>query len=179
FCGFHGLWVFRRNRYLVELVSAIMVLLLTVLLFSTRLSFDRKRVEAELRGRSLEVFLYVLRAGKPVGVRDVQRGLGLSSPSVAHHHLEKLHSLGVLQKDEKGSYTAVDKVDVSVLQSFVLLGGKFLPRMAFYAALFTTFTILYLLTHLDAPDPYALSLGVVASAATIYEAVRTWRKRPF
>ncbi|MEM4346579.1 MAG: helix-turn-helix domain-containing protein, partial [Candidatus Caldarchaeum sp.] len=81
------------------------------------MSSDRRRVEAELRGRSLDVFLYVMRAGRPVGVRDVQRGLGLSSPSVAYHHLEKLHSLGVLQKDEKGSYTAVEKVDVSVLNS--------------------------------------------------------------
>ncbi len=73
------------------------------------MSVDRKRIEAELRGRSLEVFLYVVKAGKPVGVRDVQRGLGFSSPSIAHHHLEKLHSLGVLQKDDKGSYTAVEK----------------------------------------------------------------------
>lgn len=136
-------------------------------------------MEAELRGRSLEVFLFVLKAKQSVGVRDVQRGLGLSSPSVAHHHLEKLHSLGVLEKDEKGSYRAVEKVDISVLQSFVLVGGRFLPRMAFYATLFTTFTVLYLLTHVDSPDPYAVTLGLASSAATIYEAVRTWRKKPF
>ncbi|MEM2872469.1 MAG: helix-turn-helix domain-containing protein, partial [Candidatus Caldarchaeum sp.] len=124
------------------------------------MSSDRRRVEAELRGRSLDVFLYVMRAGRPVGVRDVQRGLGLSSPSVAYHHLEKLHSLGVLQKDEKGSYTAVEKVDVSVLNSFVLVGRRLLPRMAFYAALFTTFTALYVITHPSSPDPYALTLGL-------------------
>ncbi|MEM1945781.1 MAG: helix-turn-helix domain-containing protein [Candidatus Caldarchaeum sp.] len=140
---------------------------------------DRRRVEAELRGRSLDVFLYVIRAGRPVGVRDVQRGLGLSSPSVAHHHLEKLHSLGVLQKDDKGSYTASEKVDISVLQSFILVGGKLLPRMAFYAALFTTFTTLYLATHLTSPDPYVIALGASSSAATLYEAVRTWRKKPW
>lgn len=118
-----------------------------------RLSVDRRSVEAELQGRSLEVFLYVVRAGRPVGVRDVQRGLGLSSPSVAHHHLEKLHSLGFLQKDDKGSYTAVEKVDVSVLNSFVLVGRRLLPRMVFYAALFTTFTALYLATHPALPEP--------------------------
>jgi len=140
---------------------------------------DRKRVEAELRGRSLEVFLYVLRAGKPVGVRDVQRALGLSSPSVAHHHLEKLHDLGVLKKDEKGVYTAVEKVDISLLQSFVLVGGRLLPRMAFYAAFFTTFSLLYLLTHINTPDPYVLTLGAASSTATVYEAVRTWVKKPW
>ncbi len=141
------------------------------------LTDDRRRVESELRGRSLEVFMYVVKAGRPVGVRDVQRGLSLSSPSVAHHHLEKLHGLGLLQKDERGSYTAVEKLDVSVLQAFVRVGGVFLPRMSFYAAFFTCFTILYAATHLAHPDIYALTLGLAASAATTYEAVRTWRKR--
>lgn len=155
-----------------------MVFMVWFLVFSG-LSGDRKRLEAELRGRSLDVFLFVLRAGKPVGVRDVQRGLGLSSPSVAHHHLEKLHSLGVLTKDEKGAYTAVEKIDISFFQSFVMVGRRLLPRMAFYAAFFTTFTILYLTTHFSSPDPYVLTLGVISSAATIYEAVRTWRKKPW
>lgn len=146
---------------------------------SSGLSGDRKRLESELRGRSLDVFLFVLRAGRPVGVRDVQRGLGLSSPSVAHHHLEKLHSLGVLTKDEKGAYTAVEKVDVSFLQSFVMVGRRLLPRMAFYAAFFISFTVLYVATHPTSLDLYALTLGLAASAATTYETLRTWRKRPF
>ncbi|MDJ0271137.1 MAG: hypothetical protein NYU39_00925 [Aigarchaeota archaeon] len=143
------------------------------------MSVDRRRVEAELRGRTFDVYIYVLKAGRPVGVRDVQRGLGLSSPSVAFHHLEKLHGLGVLEKDEKGAYRAVEKVDVSVLQSFILIGGKLLPRMAFYATLFITFTLLYLITHPESPDLYAITLGAAASAVTLYEALRTWRKKPF
>jgi Mn-dependent DtxR family transcriptional regulator len=95
------------------------------------LTDDRRRVESELRGRSLEVFMYVVKAGRPVGVRDVQRGLSLSSPSVAHHHLEKLHGLGLLQKDERGSYTAAEKLDVSVLQAFVRGWRKVLTENVF------------------------------------------------
>jgi hypothetical protein len=49
--------------------------------------------------------------------------------------------------------------------------------MSFYAAFFTCFTVLYAATHLAQPDIYALTLGLAASAATTYEAVRTWRKR--
>jgi hypothetical protein len=45
------------------------------------LTDDRRRVESELRGRSLEVFMYVVKAGRPVGVRDVQRGLSLQAPA--------------------------------------------------------------------------------------------------
>ena len=55
---------------------------------------DRERIEYELRGKTLKVYLYILRQGKAVGVREVQRELGLSSPSVAFHHIEKLKTLG-------------------------------------------------------------------------------------
>ena len=41
----------------------------------------------------------------PVGAREVQRDLGLSSPSVAWHHLEKLRELGLLRKNARGEYT--------------------------------------------------------------------------
>ena len=34
----------------------------------------------------------------PPSVRDVQRGCGLSSPSVAHHHMNKLHEHGYIGK---------------------------------------------------------------------------------
>ena len=34
----------------------------------------------------------------PPSVRDVQRGCGLSSPSVAHHHMNKLHHDGYIAK---------------------------------------------------------------------------------
>jgi SOS-response transcriptional repressor LexA len=136
-------------------------------------------VDLELRGRSLEVFLYLVRRGGPVGVREVQRALGFSSPSVAFHHLEKLHSLGVVRKDESGAYQAVENVDITVLQAFVRVGRLLLPRMLFYAAFFTTFTSLYLIFEYAMMDFYALTVGVAASAFTWFEAVRAWRRRPW
>ncbi|HYR04427.1 MAG TPA: hypothetical protein VEO75_03480, partial [Nitrososphaerales archaeon] len=51
---------------------------------------DKAKIEYELRGKTLKVYMYILKQGKPVGVREVQRELGFSSPSVAYHHIEKL-----------------------------------------------------------------------------------------
>ena len=138
-----------------------------------------RKVELELRGRSLEIFLYLLRRGEPTGVREVQRALGLSSPSVAFHHLEKLHSLGVVRKDDTGSYQVVDNVDISLLQAFVRVGRLLLPRMVFYAAFFTTFTALYLVIEYPVFNIFALTLGVAASAFAWFEAYRAWRRRPW
>ncbi len=39
--------------------------------------------EDVLKGTTLKVYRFIYRQGKPMGIHDVQRGLTLSSPSVA------------------------------------------------------------------------------------------------
>ena len=56
----------------------------------------------ELTGKTLIVYVYVAREGRPVGTRDVTRGANLSSPSVAHRHLQKLEALGLIEKNVYG-----------------------------------------------------------------------------
>jgi len=75
-----------------------------------------------------------MKSPKPVGVRELQRSLGLSSPSVAYHHLEKLDRLGLVEKDQYGSYSVKRNIDVSVLQAFMRVGKMLVPRFIFYAA---------------------------------------------
>jgi DNA-binding IclR family transcriptional regulator len=54
----------------------------------------------ELQGITLNVYLYVAKKDKPVGPRDVMKGVNLSSPSVAYRHLQKLEDEGYLAKNE-------------------------------------------------------------------------------
>ncbi len=140
-----------------------------------------ERLDYELRGKTLTVYLYLLKHGKAAGVREIQKGLGFSSPSVAFHHLDKLVGLGVVEKDEYDRYVLAKKVSTGVLQSFVSIGGFTLPRLGFYAAFFTTIAAAYVL--FNAPrgtlDLYAL-IGTVGGAAVFwYEALRSWGRRPF
>jgi len=138
-----------------------------------------ERKSVALSGKTLQVYLYLLRRREAVGVREVQRGLRLSSPSVAFHHLEKLRSLGVVEKDQSGQYKAVKNVDVDVLQAFINIGGIILPRMLFYASFFTTFTALYVASNIHGINPYALLIGTLASAVFWYETVKAWMKKPW
>ncbi len=140
---------------------------------------DRAKVDYELRGKTLQVYLYVLKYGKPVGVREVQKDLGFSSPSVAFHHLDKLLSLGVLEKDPYDRYVLAKKVDTGILNAFVSFGGMALPRLGFYAAFFTTVGAAYVVFNRQALDIYALIGAVGGSAVFWYEAWRVWRRRPF
>jgi len=140
---------------------------------------QRDRVDFELRGKTLQVYAYLLRYGKAAGVREVQKELGFSSPSVAFHHLDKLVSLGVVEKDEYERYVLVKKVDSGILHSFVSFRGLTLPRLGFYAAFFTTVAAAYVFINRGGLDLYALVGTAGGAAAFWYEAWRVWRRKPF
>lgn len=130
-----------------------------------------------LKGKTLRVYLLLLRKGKPLGVREVQRELKFSSPSIAYHHLEKLKDMKVVVKDETGKYSVSEKVDVGILKMFVVVGGRILPRFLFYAVFFTSLFTLYVLNHFPNLDIYALTFSMVSIIISWYEAVKVWRHR--
>lgn len=59
-------------------------------------------LERKLQGRTLQVYLYLLKKKEPSGIREIQRDLGLSSPSVAEYQVGKLVDLGLASKDSYG-----------------------------------------------------------------------------
>ena len=140
---------------------------------------SREKVDFALRGKTHTVYLYLLKHGKAIGVREIQKELGFSSPSVAFHHLDKLVELGVVEKDQYDRYVLARKVDSGILHSFVSIAGLNLPRLGFYAAFFTTIAVAYFLVNRGSLDLYAL-IGTVGGAVIFwYEAWRVWRRKPF
>lgn len=133
-----------------------------------------------LRGKSLAVYIYMLRQAKPLGIREIQRDLGFSSPSLVLYYLDKLQRLGIVGKDEMGRFILVQKVDIAVLNAFVNVGRFALPRLGFYAALFTTLAMGLVLIGGTPLASYAV-VGIAAGAAAAfwYETWRVWKKRPF
>ncbi len=128
--------------------------------------------DAELRGRTLRAYLFILKSSKSVGVRELQRSLGLSSPSVAYHHLDKLMRLGLIEKDQYGEYTVVKNANVNVLQAFTQVGRLLVPRFIFYAVFFTTLLVGYLLVFQGNVNFFAIAFGIFASIFAWYEAYR-------
>jgi len=138
-------------------------------------------IEAELKGKTLLVYMHLLRADQAaVGVRQVQRALGFSSPSVAAYHLNKLRDLGLVES-ERGDYRLVREVKIGVLRQFVTLGGLMLPRLLFYAVLVTTMLATYILQFpltLSRQNIAALLMGAVPTVILWYESIKVWRDRP-
>lgn len=86
-----------------------------------------------LEGKTLNVYSYVVKEGKPVGPREVMRGVNLSSPSVAYWHLQKLEACGLLQKNEYGAYVVKEKVNIS---GHLWIGRNLVPRLLCYSLFF-------------------------------------------
>ena len=135
-------------------------------------------IEEQLKGKTLLVYMYMVKKKEPVGVREVQRELGFSSPSVATYHIDKLVELVLVNQDEYGRYFVVQKVQVGVLQAFVNIGGLAVPRLLFFAAFFTTALIAYLILNFENLEVYAIGFALAGAAAFWFETFRVWIKRP-
>lgn len=146
-------------------------------------SDDETKLEYALRGKDWKVYWLLLKNGRPMSVREVQRALRFSSPSVAQHHLEQLHDLGLVQKqDIGGHYSLTGEVKIGVLRHFVKLGKLLFPRYFFYAVFCTTFYIAYILLLMQGftrENLFILLFGAIVSAIFWYEAIRVWSLRPF
>ena len=136
-------------------------------------------IEDSLKGKTLLVYSYMIKKKMPVGVREVQRDLGLSSPSVANYHIEKLITLALVGQDEFGRYYVTQKVQVGVLQAFVSVGGYSIPRLSFFAAFFSTMLVAYIVLNFQSLDVYAIGFASAGAAAFWFETVRVWIRRPF
>lgn len=104
---------------------------------------------AMLRGTTLSVYRFVFREGRPVGPHDVQRGLGLSSASVASYHLAKLLEAGLIDEAAEGGYV----VDRRVFENMIRVRRLLIPAQMSYVAFFAT-VIALLVTVLRPPVLY-------------------------
>jgi hypothetical protein len=136
-----------------------------------------------LKGKTLLVYWYLLqRPTHSVGIREVQRALGFSSPSVAAHHLDKLENLTVIKKKLTGEYVLETEIKVGVLQFFTRMGRYLLPRYLFYSVFITTMFTLYsalCILGFLVVSIYAVIFALVALIILWYETFRLWKAKPF
>jgi DNA-binding Lrp family transcriptional regulator len=131
---------------------------------------SNKNEENILRGKTLQVYRFILKQNRPARVREMQRSLGFSTPSLVLYHIEKLKEDGLIREEGMG-YVA-DKV---LLRNLVRLRSALIPRYFFYFIFFTLGAIL-LLTLFRPPimtKEYLIAL-IFTSAAAIAFAIETY-----
>jgi hypothetical protein len=139
--------------------------------------------EYALRGKDWRVYWLLLKTGHPLSIREVQKALHFSSPSVAQHHLEQLRQLGlVMRNDAGGQYSLVSEVKIGVLRHYVKLGRLLFPRYFFFAVLSTALYAIYLaflFQGITRESFFIITFGAIILAIFWYEAYRIWTLRPF
>jgi len=132
-------------------------------------------VKDALRGTTLEIYRFLVKTNKPVGIREVQRALNLSSPSVVAYHFSKLEEASLVRR-EKGDYV-VSKV---ILEHSIRISRFIIPRHLFYSA----FAIAVLIIEITILKPNIINREYFFSTvATLifaivfgYEAAKAWHR---
>ena len=142
-----------------------------------------EEIELRLKGKSWAVYWFALGKGGPVTVREVQRSLGFSSPSVAQHHLEVLRDLGLLDREEGSTtYNVTRRATVGPLRDFVFVVGRPVPRFFFYACFLSVMYVVYLIfffRSLTREAALFLAFGAFAVSFSWYEVYRALKSMPF
>ncbi len=134
---------------------------------------DPRDVIEGLGGTALRVYLVLVKVGRPVGVRELQRMMGFKSPSTAKHHLDRLADMGLVVKDREGNYKAVYEGELLPL-IYTRLMGRLIPTLA-PLGLFGIVVVVTELMLFGLRSP-SLTLALTAlSLALIYLSIRTRR----
>ncbi len=140
---------------------------------------DRDEIVKNLNGRTLMVYFALLNK-KFIGVRDLQRHLELSSPSVAKYHLEKLVDLRLVE-NRNGIYHLERKANLPLLTSWVLIGKQLIPRVIFAAIFFTFLFIGYLFlvyTYWNKDSLFVIMFGVLILVYVWFDVILQFKRKP-
>ncbi|MFX1499554.1 MAG: hypothetical protein ACFFDH_01165 [Promethearchaeota archaeon] len=140
---------------------------------------NRDNVVSNLTGRTLMVY-FVLLNKKSIGVRELQRHLDLSSPSVAKYHLEKLVNLKLIE-NKSGIYHLDKKADLPLLTSWVLIGKILLPKVIFAASFLTALFVGYLLfiyTHWNKDSIFVILFGIIFLSYLWFDVFLQFKRKP-
>jgi hypothetical protein len=131
--------------------------------------------DAPLSGTTLRVYRYIYRSRSALGIRDIQRGLGLSSPSVADYHIKKLVSMGLVREEADARFA----VNGIVFENMVRIRRSLIPLQIAYVAFFgAAFFFLTTVFRNQMFEAYLFSLIIISLACIIFawQAARTVHK---
>jgi len=131
-----------------------------------------------IKGNTVRVYLFLLRNG-PCELRDVQRALKLSTPSLAFYHLSKLVQSSYVKQTEDGRYMVVTDISADLLDGYVKFGRQMVPQLLILTIIFTAILAYYAYLVWRLPLDLDDAVTAVYSLSIIvlwYEAIKAWRR---
>jgi hypothetical protein len=131
----------------------------------------------EIKGNTLRTYLFLLKEGASE-LRDVQKSLGFSTPSLASYHLGKLVDAGYACQDEHGRYIIVWDATKELLEGYIRIGTMVIPQLFFFSILFTIVISFFATMSFFASGyvPFLAAASLALVVAFWYETGIVWRK---
>ena len=130
-----------------------------------------------ITGNTLRVYLHLVTHG-PCELREVQRGVGLSTPSLASYHLGRLSESGYVKQDPEGKYVAIREASKEILSGYSRVGTALVPQFFFFTVLFTILIIFFSYQAMYSPGftTYLVAVSLAVVVLLWYETLRLWRR---
>ena len=98
---------------------------------------EMKLEEILVNNHITSIFLLLKTENKPLGVREIQRNLNISSVGSTHWHLQKLLEKNAIKQVQGNKYQLVEKyekirsIPLRVVMNHYLVGNKLVPNVFF------------------------------------------------
>jgi len=122
-------------------------------------------------GKMARVYFILLKHGRPMGVREIQRLAGISSSGSTKYYLDRLVELGFAERRSGDYIVKVNKE--SLLSVYVGLLGSIVPRLIPYAVFSTALICVY--AFLAEPPIDSIIVALTPTAFLWIEGVRLTR----
>ena len=140
-----------------------------------------------LQGKSLQIYWYLFENG-PTGVRELQRALNYNSPGIITYQIKKLSENNLIIKDETtDKYSINIRVKAGLLNFYVKLGPRLIPRFSLYLIVFFIGFMVFFLGSIFWGDQFIINpislfflfFLIFGSIAFIYESKMMWKLKPY
>jgi hypothetical protein len=131
----------------------------------------------EIKGNTLKIYLYLVKYGSSE-LRDIQRGIGLSTASLASYHLGKLVEAGFVKQDEYGRYLTVKDSSEKILDGYSRIGSAVVPQLFFFSLFFSILIVFFSLAifYNQSFITYLIVVCVAMALVFWFETFKLWRK---
>ncbi|MCL4518940.1 MAG: winged helix-turn-helix domain-containing protein [Thaumarchaeota archaeon] len=121
------------------------------------------------------IYRHLYKMGRPLGVHELQRDLGLSSPSIASYHIKKLIEQGLVREQDGGF--VVDRV---LFENMIRVRRSIIPFQTMYIVFFASTLVIMLTVYLPSSiSPvylFSVFVNIAALCFFLYETIKVQRR---
>ena len=136
-------------------------------------------------GKALQLYWFLL-THEPMGIREIQKALNITSPSSVAFQINKLVKNGIVSKTENDKYYIKEEIKSGILSFYFRFGYRMIPRFSIYLCLYLVGLFVFLIFLFMEGDQFILTpinflfflYLILGSGIFVYESVRIWKMKP-